>query len=67
MNNKDRSRIKKHAEQLHFLWKSEHDSAEGDPWKNLPQRQAFHDALVSLKVCGLITEFDLEKIIFPEK
>ena len=51
-------RITAHATSLFFLWQSVQG---GDSWTNLDQKQAYYDALNSLKQHGLIEDFCLTK------
>lgn len=53
-----RDRIKRHAESLLFLWQSVQG---GDSWTNREAKQAYYNALNSLKQHGLIEDFSLTK------
>ena len=63
MNNSDRVRIRMHSMHLLNWWVELID--QNDSWKNR-HRQAFYDALTSMKHCGLIKDFSIEGIIYPD-
>ena len=65
MNALDRSRIVHHARDLVHLWNEYEKMACGDPWKHREARQAYYDALNSMKHCNLIEGFSLDSVTFP--
>jgi hypothetical protein len=68
MNRLDRARIVRHANHLLTLWKEMETRAHGDPWAFREYRQAYRDALTSLKACNLIVDYDFDKgVTYPTK
>jgi len=55
--------VNRHADQLLRFW--QHAQAE-DPWTNRELRQAYYDALNSMKHAKLIKDFSLRGIVYQD-
>lgn len=64
MNNQDRQRLVKHARHLTTLWYEVRHQDGQDIWAKQQARQAYRDALESLKVSGLIKDYAVGKVTF---
>jgi hypothetical protein len=56
-----KKRVNKHSIQMMYMYKLWKRDAGNDQWLYLSERQAFRDSLESMKRCGLIQDYDLEK------
>ena len=59
MNKTDKARIVKHARQMIYMRQKLVAESPNDCWHRVDEKQAYYDALTSLKVCGLIVDFNL--------
>lgn len=59
MNKIDKTRIVRHAKQMIYMRQKLVDENPSDCWHKVGEKQAYYDALTSLKVWGLIEDFNL--------
>lgn len=64
MNRLDRQRLVKHAQHLTTLWYEKRHQPPQDIWVKAQARQAYRDALESLKVTGFIAGYGVGWVKF---
>lgn len=66
MNKMDRQRIVGCVRSIVYLRYSLHERSGDDVWNNLEGKQAYYDVLNAFKHHGLILDFAMERVTFPD-